>query len=852
MGLPTLRGGFVGGDDHRLVLDHVLVNRPSVEHALKLFTIVHRDLYQPLPLLMFSGEMAVARAFNLFHSGSQSGAWLFHLTNVLLHALVTIAVFLTVLMLHRRLRPTDNGTPMIQRPRWTHFRPAKDGANRAEHVQARSHSNQTPQSAVGTADSQSLAVATFAALLFAIHPLNVEVVAWINGRMMLLSTLFALCGILAFARWLDRPHWIDAALTVLCMVLSALSKVRVGLPLLLLLVAMMRGDWRKLRFWPVWIGAGALTALFAWINIDATAQADLFSEAAEHLQGPRAARVLLALDNYFTHVVWPVGLTSYYPTPPVVAWSDPQTLRAMFTVSVAACLLALCIWRVPAARWGVAWFFIALADTLPFIPARNVLAADRYLYLPLVGLFWTIVAVALRVYGYRSMAPSGSEPRTSVRTDPGLASAVKSPLQLRGVATMILMGIVPTLIGMSWYTARWYDNPELKTERVARVFPDVPRVWERYGWTLYSKGDYDQAIELAQREFVHDAPAVQSGAYQLIGMSRFKQGQTADALTALQKAVDIDPKNDLARFRLGQVFEDLGRFADALPLYEACVRSATSHNPTLHRLAYVYRELGRPADARRMYEQEMKNNPFEVPASLALADLDFQEGTPESVHAAKQRLVELLNWMPENVTARVNLAHLYDTQGDWRQALEQYSRALEYGFESMEQAGFAHDFFESHEHFEMLTELWDRYTKTHPGDSNAKAFLAWSLLVGGQTDSARAQIAGIGTAARSIVMAQATVALLALHDGRDDVVRSLADRLATSGDSASRQRLLRALERFDNANPGIAWTYYLTAAMLQADGQRDAARAFLELFTKSCSGPSCGDAGRVLAAKLQP
>ena len=76
MGLPTLRGSFVGGDDHRLVLNHVLVNHPSVGHAIKLFGIIHRDLYQPIPLLSFQAEFAVANLFDLFDKGIESGDWM--------------------------------------------------------------------------------------------------------------------------------------------------------------------------------------------------------------------------------------------------------------------------------------------------------------------------------------------------------------------------------------------------------------------------------------------------------------------------------------------------------------------------------------------------------------------------------------------------------------------------------------------------------------------------------------------------------------------------------------------------------------------------------------------------------
>ncbi len=105
MGLPTLRGSFVGGDDHRLVLNHVLVNHPSPAHAIELFGMVHRDLYQPLPLLSFSLEFAFANTVGLFDRGLSGGAWLFHLTNIILHALNAVLVWRVIIV--------------MQQPRWT-------------------------------------------------------------------------------------------------------------------------------------------------------------------------------------------------------------------------------------------------------------------------------------------------------------------------------------------------------------------------------------------------------------------------------------------------------------------------------------------------------------------------------------------------------------------------------------------------------------------------------------------------------------------------------------------------------------------------------------------------------------
>ena len=113
MGLPTVRGLFVGSDDHRLVLNHVLVSRPSLAHAVELFTIPHRDLYQPLPLVSFSFEFAVARVLRFDVRGAEGVAWLFHLDNVLLHVVNAVLVWWVVLWLHRlavsRRRSDSNG-----------------------------------------------------------------------------------------------------------------------------------------------------------------------------------------------------------------------------------------------------------------------------------------------------------------------------------------------------------------------------------------------------------------------------------------------------------------------------------------------------------------------------------------------------------------------------------------------------------------------------------------------------------------------------------------------------------------------------------------------------------------------
>lgn len=726
MGLPTLRGGFVGGDDRRLVLNHVLVNHPSIDHAIQLFTIVHRDLYQPLPLLTFSGEFAIGKLLGLFEGGIEGGEWLFHLTNVLLHAFNAVFVWLIVRKLQQRL-----GDP-------------------------------------------SVAVATAAALLFAVHPFQVEAVAWVNGRMMLLSTFFGLASILTFSRWLDAPGTLGARmdsrtsyagyaiLTLVFVLFSALSKIRVGLPLLLGLVALSGGHKLRTRFWSLWTLCALVTGWFVWINIDATASADLFTKGAEHLQGPRLVRVILALAFYFQHFVWPVGLASFYPTPSTVNWSDSGTIHAALILTLSMAALAMICRISRPCRWGALWFFIAIGDTLPFFPARNVLACDRYMYLPIIGLLWILSNIAGRAYCYWT------------------ARSI-SPLP-RWLAYSTAVVILPVLIGQSWHTAKWYNTDLLKTQRVAYLFPNEPRVWENLGWVYHQEGDYDKAIECARRELRHANPNVRGRAFQLLGMSHLDSGQGEKALRLLHHACEVDPDNAMCLYRLAMAYDDLGRLDEALPYYETAAAAAPLHNPTLYRLAALYRRLGRPEAAHRLYEQQLANNPYDVAAVHALAELEMEGETPESYRSASARLAGLLADVPDDGPARQNLAVLVLLEVE----------------------------------LEEVPGLVQALSKGGPGPPAVEAAQAFAAHCDGRFAEAASRVKG----------------------------------LLRTGDADARRLLLKALERFDEKRPNVAWTYGLTAELLLADGQTQAAATFLNLFQTQCDTTQCREFAKAVGRRL--
>ena len=827
MGLPTLGGSFVGGDDHRLILNHVYVNHPSWEHAWKLFTIPHRDLYQPLPLLSFSAEFAIANALGLFDDGVEGGVWLFHLTNVLLHAVNGVLVWLLMLRLYAwgcRGRATEE---LIDQ-----------GPNRA---------NGCSQSAWWAA--------TVVALLFAAHPLQTEVVAWTNGRMMLLSTLFALVSLLLWASWLVRPRPWLLVMVVVAIFLCGISKVRIGLPVLFMVVWAAGRIPLRPRIVVAWLIGAALTAVFVVINVASTAEADLFSGAAEHLHGPRVVRVLLALSLYARKFAWPAGLASYYPTPPQVSWSNVGTVVVLAGLIPTLLLGLWAALRVRAARLGLLWFAATLAATLPIVPARNILAADRYMYLPIIGLLWAVVASGHALLTRWGAACCG---RWTGRA-----------------LTASFVAIIVVFVGVCWNVGWYYATPIRKTQRITELFPDAPRVWERLGWSYLKAEMFDKAVYCAKKDIHADAPMVRGGAYQLLGMCALRRGDAERALSLLHQAIEIDPDHGLAKYRLATAYDELDRPAEALPFYEAAAKNAPRHNPTINRLAALLRRLNRSGDARRLYLRALETNPYDLIATMGLVELDIEQSTPKSLALATTRLRTVLEWMPENVaawtnlgvaqhalgrsadavqsylhtlkiderhgTAALNVAQLYRAAGDMNRADRYFEMARESWALTVEQTAAVHDHYVGRERYPECVGLWSECANRFPQSSVPSRMLTWSLALAGNDAAVRAVAAATSDDGMTSPLLLAALAYTELANHQHQKAARQVDRLAGTGVAGvdARDRLLGALERYDSIEPNLSWTYCLAARLLLAGGNTRGASVAVTLCADRCADQPC-------------
>ncbi len=827
-GLPSLRGGFFGGDDRDLILNFGLINHPSLEHAWQLLTVkAHRFLYQPVPLLTFAGEFKLLGWLGLspLPEAANSGAWLLHLTNVLIHTTNALLVWRLIRRLHEDRR-----------------------------------------------------VAFVAAVLFAVHPLAVEATAWLNGRMTSLSAMFCLAALNTMEAWAragvsgpgspgqardpeppdpgSRPptpkpemrrRTLLPVLVILFVMLAMTSKVQVGLPALMLVLPLARRRWPSRPWWALWAVCAAITVGFAALNFSLTSRTHLVTAAAETLKGSRFARTSFALGWYLQRYVCPVGLAYVHPTEPLVTWSSPGVQTGLATLVAATAIAVVSLRWSRAGALGFAWFLAAVAATLPLIPSRNVAVAERYTYLPNIGLDWAVAAFAVFVWR-----------RLRSRT---------ARFAVGGIGAAYALALLAT----TWRVASFYRNDLAGDLRVVQVYPRSSRVWESLAWTYHRAGRYTDAIDAARRELANH-PERAGRACQAIGMSELELGQTNKAIETLQAAVRAEPGDGKAWYRLARAHEQAGDFDQAIENYRSAIDRMPNHGPSHAALANLLRRRGRIDEAVRCYERVLANNPYDSPAALAMAEIDIAAGRTGKAAARLERLV---SWMPENWIAWTNLGVCYANQGREADAVAAYRRALaanpQADTAALNLAGIllrqgdaagagslldrltagnndrtmlwaVHDLLVTYGQAAKAEQLWSDAAKREPGATDLRAARAWACVLGGHWDTAKELANAATTTGPAPPLVQMTLAVIAMAQGDPAPAVAWVNQTTSATRPAHTEdqtRMRQALMVYGERHPDEPWPYYLMARLLQAEGNTAAAAVAMRLFGERCANPTC-------------
>ena len=457
--------------------------------------------------------------------------------------------------------------------------------------------------------------AAFAALLFAVHPLRVESVAWVTERRDVLSGLFFLLAVLAYLEAVERGRavrldgrWRAVSLGLFAAaLLSKASTMMLPAALLVLDVYPLRrrgAGWalllrEKLGYF-VLAGVGAVVALVA------VRQGATVTGYAQYGFGARVAMVLYSLLFYPWKFLWPVDLSPMYELPARIEPLDFRFLLPIVAVPViTAVLLAL------RRRWPgglAAWVYSALL-VLPVsgvVHAGYQLAHDRYSYLS--GL------------GFDVLAGAGSAWVLDARAR-GRVSALITRSVMAGAAAVVLF-----LAAGSWNQSKVWHDSETLWRWAVNLDPECVVCWNNLGQALSARKQPAEA-EVAFRRVAALRPMT-AGLANNIAMALAGQGKDAQAEEMLRVALQLDPNLTGALLNLGAHLAQTGRFAEALSLLRKSYANDPNFSGSVTELARALvaaadweGKAGRPDQAMALYREALAVQPANARARDGLEAL---------------------------------------------------------------------------------------------------------------------------------------------------------------------------------------------------------------------------------------
>ena len=486
------------------------------------------------------------------------------------------------------------------------------------------------------------------ALFFAVHPMHVESVAWVSERKDVLYAFFFLAAAIAYYRYLETKAraWLGAAFALF--VLSCLSKaVAVTFPAVMLLLDAWKGrnvlDRRGLLEKAPFVAASVLVGLIA---ISAQAGGDFHGL---FLRGSDSATALpetfpftpfqrVAFPAYgHLQYVWklfvPTGLAAFYPYPATIAESyQPKYFVAILFLLASVAIFAWSLRRSRVLAFGMGWYFATLLPVMQWIPVGSAVMADRYSYLPYVGLFFILAAGVAAWIDRRPML------QVPVLAALALAAAALIVVTVRQVAT-------------------WKDTETLWSA-VIRSSPNSDKAYAARGNFRGRSGRVQEAMSdlmIARRLNPNRAEV-----YEDLGNAYGILGNVDSALVLFDQALRIDPKLGHTYSNRAIAYLRMGRAQDALADLARAEELMPSDAASLHfPRGNAYLMLGQPSQAADEFGRAIESGSGGADAytnrGIARSMLGDTAGAADDFNAA-------LRLNPNHPEARARLEALGHTQ----------------------------------------------------------------------------------------------------------------------------------------------------------------------------------------------
>ena len=488
--IPSLFNGFiVNWDDGGYIHEHALVHELSWDNFLTIFnpTTFYKGNYHPLTTFFYAIEYSIV-GLNPF---------LYHLNNLIFHLLNCYLVFIFIRRLSKRIE-----------------------------------------------------LAAFVALFFGIHPMHVESVAWISERKDVLYTFFFLISCLYYMSYLEKEEkkTRNYVLAVLMFFLSLLSKsAAVALPGALLLI-----DYFQKRKWSWKLLADKIPFVLLSMTFGIIAVFSQAEKGAIQDLGPLYSpfeRVFLVCSNivmYLYKMFVPLDLAAMYPYPPRVDGHIPY----FFYISgllVTMLILVLIFSRRYGRQYifGFLFFIVTIALVLQALPVGGAIMAERYTYVPYIGIFFTLGW--LYTDAWKSVKPVW--------------------IRMRPFLHVIVIGFAVFCSVLTWQRIADWKNGEILFTKLIKVYPNLPFGYNNRGYLYYR---WFKNNEKAEADF-NKAISIDPAYYQALGnrgVLYYNTQRYEEAIRDFSGALKYKPDDDGSLIGRANTYSTISKFDLALPDYD--------------------------------------------------------------------------------------------------------------------------------------------------------------------------------------------------------------------------------------------------------------------------------------------
>lgn len=595
----TAQASFI--DDKQYLINNSLVQHPGWASAGRFFTEVLspstvNGYYQPLAMISLMLDYAMG--------GRPNNLTLFHLTNIILHILNTLLIFLLIYLLFKKV--------------WSAFT---------------------------------------VAILFGIHPMTVEALCWISERKALLAAFFVLLALVLYLLYIDKKKKGFLWAAVLAFVPALLSKpTSLPLPLLLILL----DYWPLQRFNKKAVLEKIPFFLLAMISAAITyiSQANMSGLALPAAKRSLWQTLLVICHNiffYISKIFLPINLSPHYPVPNPLAISHPEILAGVIFTVILITLCVISLRKGRALFTGLMFFLIAIFPALGIIEFTTVLTLDNYAYLPFVGfliiLAWLLnllypklagerrvqycktgflvfvsMVVCLEIFATWSYLAKwqntgtlckymiGLAPREAViygllgefdvdhgKFDEGIQMCTQSiALDPKSAAAAYFDR------GTAYYNEKRYPEALADLKQAILINPAMAEAYCNYGALMFAQQDFDKAIAMFNKAAQLAPSAI---TYFNLAKAYQQKKNFSEALGNFKKALTMNPDNYKPYVDIAIILEEQGNFGEATPYMEQAL-SMDSPDINLHGLwAGMLARHGKISDAVEEYRTILRINP---------------------------------------------------------------------------------------------------------------------------------------------------------------------------------------------------------------------------------------------------